>query len=105
MIKFERYAHINDLIRHYIKETENESISKIIETGVLTENDAVKFSEFLWNMVEQVNEDEEKGNMVLGSTDNTDMLPDLNYEISKYMKKVGFYSIWEKVSKTNIESK
>lgn len=102
MIKFERYSHINDLILHYIKKTENKTISRIMETGVLNEDDAVKFSEFLWNMVEQINEDEEKGNIVLGSADNTDMLPDLNYEISKYMKKAGFYSIWEKISESNI---
>lgn len=103
MIKFERYTHINDLIRHYINEVGNESISKIMETGVLTENDAVKFSEFLWRMVDKIHDDEEKRNIVLGSTDNTEMLPDLSYEISKYMKKSGFYSTWEKISKSNIE--
>ncbi|MBI3187603.1 MAG: hypothetical protein HYZ31_07065 [Gammaproteobacteria bacterium] len=102
MLKFERYPHINDLIQHYINATGNKSISRIMKTGVLTEADAIKFSEFLWSMVEKINEDEEKGNIVLGSADNTDMLPDLNYEISKYMKKAGFYSVWEKISESNI---
>ena len=40
--------------------------------------------------------------MVLGGAENTDMLPDLNYEISKYMKKVGFYAIWERISESNM---
>ena len=70
----------------------------VLESGVLTEEDATKFSQFIWRMVERINEDEENGKEVLGSKDNTDMLPDLSYEITKYMREIGFYYIWEKVS-------
>ena len=69
----------------------------VLESGVLTEEDATKFSQFIWRMVERINEDEENGKEGLGSKDNTDMLPDLSYEITKYMREIGFYSIWEKV--------
>ena len=103
MIIFERYAHINDLIRHYINILGDNSISQIMETGVTTENDAVKFSEFLWKMVDKIHEDAENNNAVLGSTDNTEMLPDLSYEIAKYMKKSGYYSIWQKISESNMQ--
>lgn len=35
---------------------------------------------------------------VLGSVDNTEMLPDLSCEIYAYMKATGYYSVWQKVS-------
>ena len=101
MIKFERYSHINDLIEHYIKTFEDKTMEKIMEKGVASESDAVVFSTFVWKIVEQINEDEENGVVVLGGADNTEMLPDLNYEVSQYMKQVGFHSTWEKVSRSN----
>ncbi len=35
---------------------------------------------------------------VLGRTNNGDMLPDLNYEISLYLSEAGFEAEWEQVS-------
>jgi len=103
MIKFERYAHINDLFEYYIKAFDDDAMPKLMASGVSSEADAIVFSTFVWKMVEQINEDEENKKLVLGSTDNTEMLPDLNYEISKYMKQIGFYSIWERISDANIQ--
>ena len=57
MIKFERYSHINDLIQHYITASDNKHISRMMEIGVLTEDDAIKFSEFIWKIVEKINGD------------------------------------------------
>ncbi len=102
MIKFDRYPHINDLFSHYIHQIGDAEISHIFNAGVLTEEDAKKLSKFVWKMVEQMNADEENDVSVLGSTDNSEMFPDLNYEISVYMKKVGFYSVWEKISENEI---
>jgi len=104
MIKFERYSHINDLCEHYIKAFDDEVMAKLMESGVTSEDDAIVFSTFVWKMVEQINEDEENGNIVLGGADNTEMLPDLNYEISQYMKQVGFHSTWERISRSNFSS-
>ncbi len=53
-------------------------------------------------MVEAINEDEESGVPVLGSKDNTEILPDINYEITKLMKNTDYYHVWEKVSKQEI---
>jgi len=53
-------------------------------------------------MVERINRDEAEGTVVLGSADNTEMLPDLNYEVSKYLRSVGFYSVWERVSERHL---
>lgn len=102
MIKFARYQHINDLFQHYLKETNNDAVANLLRTGVKSAVEAEAFSEFVWNMVERINRDEEAGKIVLGSADNTEMLPDLNYEVSKYLRGVGFYSVWEKVSERHL---
>ena len=57
------------------------------------------FSRFIWKMVEAINEDEENNIVVMGSNDNTDMIPDISYEVTKLMKDKGFYTVWESVSK------
>ena len=102
MIEFKRYPHINDLIQHYISEYGKDNISDIINHGVRNEEDANEFAHFIWEMVEMIHDDEEQGKEVLSSQDNTDMLPDLSYEVTKYMKDVGFFAVWEKVSDANM---
>lgn len=102
MIRFERYQHINDLFRHYLNETGNEAVASLLKSGVRSSEDAEAFSEFVWAMVERINLEEEEGTVVLGSKDNTEMLPDLNYEVSKYLWSVGFYSVWERVSEKRL---
>lgn len=54
-------------------------------------------------VAEKINEDEELGNSVMGSRDNTEMIPDLSYETARYMRKSGFYYVWEKVSSEEME--
>jgi len=103
MIKFERYSHINDLFECYINAFGDETMAKLMASGVASEEEAIAFSTFVWKMVEKINEDEENGVVVLGGADNTEMLPDLSYEVSQYMKQVGFYSAWERISDLNIQ--
>jgi hypothetical protein len=98
VIYFNRYTHINDLIQFYLNETTHSEIFRILASGVASESDAEKFSYFIWEMVEKIHEDEEAGRLVLGRLDNTDMLPDLSYEVTKYMRNSGFYNVWERVS-------
>lgn len=102
MINFERYPHINELVCHYVSEMNDECVGNIVKSGVSTEEQAVLFSRFVWKMVERINEDEENGCIVLGSKDNTGMFPDLAYEMSKYMRQVGFYAVWESISESEI---
>lgn len=98
MIKFERYPHIQDLFEYYSERQSRADIKEILREGVKTENDAEVIARFAWKMAEMINEDEEQGTVVLGNSDNTDMLPDLSYEMTKYMKSIGFYTVWEKIS-------
>lgn len=98
MIAFKRYPHINDLIEHYQKALNRPDIVAIINQGIQSKEDAETLSRFIWQMVEAVNEDEEAQVEVLGSTDNTEILPDLNYEATKLMKDAGYYAVWLVIS-------
>ena len=75
----------------------------LLESGIENPNDARIFSEFMWLVAGQINEDIENKIEVLGSTDNSEMIPDLCYEITKYMKQVGYYRVWEEVSNSAME--
>jgi len=98
MIKFDRYAHVNDLIKHYIVELGREDVNTLVEHDIKSAEEAATFCRFIWSMVEKINEDEENRISVLGSTDNTEMLPDISYEVTKLMKDAGHYSVWEQIS-------
>ena len=98
MIKFNRYAHIEDLLLHYANLYKDDSIIKILESGVDSSDSAEKFSLFVWRVVDSIHDDHENEIEVMGSTNNLEMLPDLEYEISCYMRSVGFYDVWHKVS-------
>lgn len=98
MIKFNRYAHIEDLLLHYAKTDKEKTIVKTLENGVDSEDSAEKFSLFVWRVVDSIHNDNENEVVVLGSTNNLEMLPDLEYEISAYMRSVGFYDVWHRVS-------
>lgn len=102
MIRFNRYPHVNDLVSHYCESLSRSDIQEIIKKGLSSAKDAQVLSRFIWEVVEQINQDEEKGIIVLGSSDNTEMLPDISYEITKLMKDHGFFNIWQKVSDEEI---
>ena len=98
MIYFDRYTDINDLLQFYLAETPNPEISRIMASDIANEKDAEIFSLFVWDVVDKIHDDEEAERLVLGRQSNTDMLPDLSYEITKYMSKSGFFNVWERVS-------
>lgn len=103
MVKFERYPHVNDLIEHYARELDSGHILEIVKNGITSENDAKRFSRFIWKMAEAINEDEENQISVLGRKDNTDMLPDISYEVSLLMKSNGYYGVWQSISREEME--
>lgn len=103
MIKFNRYSHVNDLLDHYGRILNRPDIQVVIENGLSSSKDAEIFSRFIWEMAGKMNQDEEDGVVVLGSTDNTEMLPDISYEVTKLMKDDGFFNVWQRVSDEEIE--
>ncbi len=98
MIKFERYPHIHSLLRHYADRFNAKSVTEILDSGVKDSQSAELFSLFVWQVVDAMHDDEESGVSVLGSTNNLEMIPDLEYEVSKYLRAVGFYQVWVDVS-------
>lgn len=98
MIEFSRYPHVKELILHYSTVLSRRPIVELLERGINSEQDAEVFSKFVWEMVGQMNEDEENGVEVLGCVDNSEMIPDISYEVTKIMRKFGFYGVWEKIS-------
>lgn len=98
MIEFARYPHIQDLLMHYAEQENRNDIISLMKNNVTNESEAETFSRFVWHVAELVNNDEENAVEVLGSADNTEMLPDLSYEVSTYMNAIGYYSIWQRVS-------
>jgi Rod binding domain-containing protein len=95
---FSRYPHVKDLIIHYATFFSEEKILHQQEFGVKTPQDAEQFSLFIWKMVDQMRNDSEANVIVLGSSDNSEMLQDIYYEISSFMSECGFESVWERVS-------
>lgn len=95
MIKFERYPRVNDLIVFYMEEGKRSDIAKIMVYGIGDDADAKVFCQFIWDMIDRIHKDAELGKSVLGSLDNTAMLPDLSYEVTSYMRKNGFISVWK----------
>ncbi|HMW47051.1 MAG TPA: hypothetical protein PKD17_15445 [Cellvibrionaceae bacterium] len=98
MIKFERYRHIHDLFVHYANQENRSDILDLLNNGIASLHDAENLCRFTWKIAELVNTDEENKTLVLGSTDNTDMLADLSYEISKLMRTTGYEAIWQRIS-------
>lgn len=97
MKPFCRYPHVKDLILHYANFFAAEKILTQVDGGVSTHEEAKAFSLFIWQMVDQMHDDAEANNRVLGSLDNSDMLQDVYYEVSSFMAECGFESVWEKV--------
>jgi len=103
VINFKRYSHVNELIKYYIQVMERKDIKNLVSNGIKTLEEAELFSKFIWDMVQHINDDEASGAIVLGSNDNTEILPDISYEVTKYMRDTGFYSVWAKISNEEIE--
>lgn len=98
MINFERYPHIHDLINYYTNSLKRKDIAKILQTGLKNAKDAELLSRFIWQMLDRMSEDANKKITVIGQTDNSNMIPDLEYEITLHIDEKGFRSVWDRVS-------
>ena len=98
MITFSRYPHVQDLFEHYANTQGRDDVLSLLKKGVCNSAEAETLCRFAWTIAELINQDEEQGNEVLGSKDNTDMLADLSYEMGLCMKDAGFYPVWQRVS-------
>lgn len=97
MIQFKRYPHVKDLITYYATSINEPSVLLMLEQGIQNEQEAITFAQFIWQMVGQMGTDSENGINVLGRTDNTDTVPDIDYEISLYLANFGYAEIWDRI--------
>ena len=97
MIPFKRYPSVKDLILHYAAAEGENSIRLMLEQGINSENDAMLFSQFIWKMVDQMGTDNQNGTSVLRKIDNTDTMPDIDYEVSLFLANFGYAEIWDQI--------
>jgi len=98
MITFRRYPHVKDLIEYYANDTKNDSVLGILTNGATNQNDAEELSRFIWHMADKMSIDCNNNKQVLGHTDNSEMLPDVEYEITLYLDQLGYINIWDRIS-------
>ena len=97
MIKFQRYAHVNDFIDYYLPIVGDSSVKAIIDAGVSNEQDTRVFVSFIIRMVDAIHSDADNEVSVLGDTNNADILPDISYEMTSYMRKTQYFHVLEEV--------
>jgi hypothetical protein len=97
MTSFSRYPHVKDLINYYALTMEDNTVPPLLEHGFKSEEEAVIFSQFIWRMMDQIGTDAQNGKSVLGRTDNTDTMPDIDYEVSLFLANCGYAEIWDRI--------
>ena len=97
MIKFQRYTHVNDFIDYYFSMVGDPDVKSVLELGISNENEARVFTSFIIKMIDAIHDDAENQVSVLGDTDNSDVLPDISYEITNYMRTTQYFYIWDEL--------
>lgn len=97
MIEFKRYPHVKELLLHYAKQLGAEDVERILEVGVDSSADAEHLAKFVWVMADRMAVDSRTKTPAMGRADNSDMLPDVNYEVGLYLTRRGYADIWVRV--------
>lgn len=97
MIIFNIYPHVRDLIIHYANFLHENQIINLMNSDITNTAEATALAKFIWRMADQIAIDNENNTVVLGRTDNSDIMPDVDYEISLYLGNKGYGNIWDKV--------
>jgi len=97
MIIFNRYPHVRALVLHYAKALKNDDVLALMDSSVESSESAALLSTFVWNMIDQMALDTESEVVVMGRTDNLDLIPDVDYEIGIYLNDQGFGAVWDDV--------
>lgn len=98
MILTLRYSHVRDLVQYYANRENDKKVLRILDSGVLSKEDATCLGYFIWSMLDLMAKDKKQGVVVLGGVDNTQMAPDISYEVEALMYDSGYGKIWEEIS-------
>jgi hypothetical protein len=93
-----RYPHVRDLVQHYATRKNDTKVLHILDSGLLSKEDALHLAHFIWDMLDLMAEDREQGIIVLGGIDNTEMAPDISYEVDALMHQSGYGKVWQDIS-------
>ena len=97
MIKFQRYPHVKEFIEYYLEKLSCPEIAKILSTGVNNEKEAEFLSRFIWKMVDEMSSNCDDKIEVFGQIDNSDVYPDIQYEITAHLYEKGYMNVWDRV--------
>ena len=97
MIKFNRYPHVGSIIEYYAKELNRNGIEELLKADIHSEEEAIIFSKFILTMIDHIAIDMQNGISVIGSKDNTSMIPDIDYEVSLYLSNRGLEEVWNRI--------
>ena len=97
MIEFKRYSHVGGLFKHYAEIHDRVNVMHLLNAGIKSREDAEVFCQFAVFVVDCIATDLEKGVVVLGGSDNTSAIPDIDYEVSLIMDEAGYGNVWDEV--------
>ena len=98
MILTLRYPHVRDIVYYYASRENDTKVLSILNKGICSEEDAKYLGYFIWNMLDLMAKDREQGVVVLGGINNTQMAPDISYEMDALMHASGYEELWERIS-------
>ena len=88
------YEHVSDFIRYYAKELACSSVIEIMEKGILSEQNARTFCDFIPVLLDARLADEKAGKHApvdIGSA----VISDLHYEAGSFVCDAGYEPIWD----------
>lgn len=88
------YPHIDELLRYYALSLGYNDIVKILDRGIVTEQDAYAFCNFIPVLLDQRMADEESDKPVpvdIGSA----VISDLHYEAGSFVCDAGYEPVWD----------
>ena len=97
MIIFNRYPQVRNLIMHYTNSLQNSQIISIMNSDITNAAEATALAKLICRMANQITTDNESCTATLGRTDNSGVMPDVDYEISLYLGNKGDRDIWDKI--------
>jgi hypothetical protein len=92
---FKRYSHVRALIEHYGEKSGNAEILNMLQKDSASKEEAYKFGRFIVSMIDAMASDMQNGVVVLRGVDNTEMIPDIDYEVSLFLANRGWGGVWD----------
>jgi hypothetical protein len=94
---FKRYPHVRALIEHYAGQAKSSDMLNMLKMDSFSKEDAYRFGRFIVSMIDAMAADMQSGVAVLGGVDNTEMIPDIDYEVRLFLDDRGWDGVWDEI--------